>query len=224
MKRIVAVVVLVMLISNCTYSLIQYRVYNRGDIIAFNNKVGDVLDAEERTEYDVFPDIEGFKEARFYAIPDGGYEVEIVTDRGKYIGVSRDVQADQILRDYFSRYHSAHFNQSDFQKRWKIVTYDALGLPITEREISRNTKPWCLIGGALGCGLVSFGASFALASVIALGELSSQHSGENDELYVAGIIGGTVAGMFTGVLVGRMVEYRRALNAIKKARKPRVVE
>ena len=224
MRHVVAIVAMLALLSNCTHSLMHYRVYSRGNIMDLGDRIGEVIDAEERAEYDLFPYIDGFEEARIYAIPDGGYEMVIVTDHGKYVAVNRDLQAQQIVKDYFSRYGTSQYSRHYFENRWHIIAYDVLGFPITEAEVSKNWKAWCCLGGSLGCGLVSFGASFALASVIAFGELSSQNAGENDELYIGGIISGTVAGMLTGALVGRAFENRRALKAIKEARKPRVFE
>lgn len=224
MRRVAAMLVMLALISNCAHSLVHYRVYSRGDIIHFGDAIGETIDAEERAEYDIFPYIDGFEEARFYAIPEGGYEVEMITEHGKYIAVNRDPRAQQILKDFFSRYGTSQYNRHEFEKRWHIVGYDVIRFPITEAEVSRNWNAWCLLGGSLGCGLVSFGASFLLASVIALGEISSQNAGEHDELYVVGIAGGTVAGLLAGALVGKAFENRRALDAIKEARKPRRVE
>ncbi len=56
MKKTLAFIVLVALIVNCIYSLRQYNVYDRGEIIEISDKIGEVIDAEERTEYDVFLD------------------------------------------------------------------------------------------------------------------------------------------------------------------------
>lgn len=224
MRRIIAIAAISALISGCTYSLSHYRVYSRGEIIDLGDAIGEAIDAEERDAYDLFPYVAGFEEARIYAIPDGGYEVVMVTDHGEYVAVNRDLRAQQLLKDYFSRYGTPHYSRHDFERRWHIAGYDVLGFPITDAEISRNMKPWCLMGGTLGCGVASFGISLAIVAMAALSEISSQDAGENDELYWASVIGGTVAGMFTGALVGRAIEKQRVLNAIKEARKPRVIK
>ena len=63
-----------------------------------------------------------------------------------------------------------------------------------------------------------------MAVFVGLGELSSYDAGENDELYMGMIIGGTVVGILTGSIMGRGFELRRAISAIRKARKPRIFE
>ena len=223
MKRIVAIAVVLALISNCTYSLRHYRVYARGNIIELNNTIGDVIDTEERAEYDLFPDMGGFKEARFYTIPDGGYEVEIITDRRKYVAVNRDALANQILKDYFFRYNTPQYNQGDFEKKWKIVTYDILGFPITQREVDSHTKMTCCIGSSAGCGIGALGVSFLFAWGYALDRMY-MYDPAADQTCVAIIIGGTIVGLVIGALFGRKIDRERAIYVIKEARKPRVVE
>jgi hypothetical protein len=223
MKRIVAIAVVLALISNCTYSLRHYRVYARGNIIELNNTIGDVIDTEERAEYDLFPDMGGFKEARFYTIPDGGYEVEIITDRRKYVAVNRDALANQILKDYFSRYNTPQYNQGDFEKKWKIVAYDILGFPITQREVDKNIKHGCCIGATAGCGLASLGMSGLVALVTAVSGPWGQEE-VNEPLFFTILIGGTLAGVVTGSLSGGKMDRDRAIDAIGEARMPRVVE
>jgi uncharacterized protein YxeA len=224
MKKTLAFIVLVALLVNCAHTIPHYFDYERKRPIVISKRVGETIEPEEREQFDLFHGIGDFKAATFYGIKGGGYEVEIVTANEQLIVVNRDPQAIEILQDYIERYEEIKDSREAFEEKWEIVDYDDSGLPITKSEASMNVQHgWC-IGCSGGCGLVSFGLSCVAVSLIALGELSSQHPGENDDLYMAMLIGGTVAGMLTGFLMGRTVDSRRAIDAIKEARKSRVVE
>ena len=224
MKRIVAIAVVLALMSNCTYSLRQYRLYARGNILELSSTIGDVIDAEERAEYDLFPEVGGFREARFYAIPEGGYEVEIITDRRKYVAVNRDTLADQILRDYFSQYNTPQYSQSNFEKKWGIIAYDILGFPITKHEVNSNLKGGCYVGAITGTGVLAcLGLSVLVAALTAVSGPWGQEE-VNEPLAFTIILGGALVGGLTGSLFARATDGHRALSAIEEARMPRVVD
>ena len=189
-----------------------------------SSTIGDVLDADERAEYELFPEMGGFKEARFYSIPDGGYEVEIITDRRKYIAVNRDLQAQQILRDYFSQYKTPQYNQSNFEIKWGIIAYDILGFPITRDEVNSNLKGGCYVGAITGIGVLGcLGLSVIVAAITAVSGSWGQEE-VNEPLAVGIIIGGMLIGGITGSLIARANSRHRALVAIEEARMPQVVE
>ena len=57
MKRVVAVVVLVSLIINCTYRLTNYTDYKKVRPISISVRTGEVIDAEERKQFGLFPGV-----------------------------------------------------------------------------------------------------------------------------------------------------------------------
>lgn len=224
MKRIFAVIVLIISALNCTYSLKHYSEYKRKEIININDEIGEIIDADERSKYDLFNNVEGFQKARFYAITDGGYEVEIVTDRGKYVAVNRDLRAIQILKDYFQRYDETSYNQKAFENRWKIIDYDTLGFAISQQEVDKNIKHSCCIGATAGCFLVSL----PLAAIVgfAVGDMDMNYGGRFRNPEAAFLSAAGIVTVFTvlGILYGKSQDDVSVVNRIKEARKPRVVE
>jgi hypothetical protein len=209
--------------SNCTYSLARYRTYARGSIIELNDKVGNSVDDMERSEYDLFPGVKGFKEAVFFDIPDGGYEIQIITEDGKYLAVNRDSLAVDILKDYFMQYDTRFTSPNIYEDKWGIVDYDALGFPITNQEVSQVVKPGCCIGAMAG-GALAFGVSLILAMDYGLNHLFDADQSAVDAKCTQMIVGGTVLGVGAGILIGRMIDDTRSVGAIKRARMPKRVE
>lgn len=222
MKKTLVFIVVIALLSNCAYTLKHYEVYDRREIIVVKEEIGEVIDVDERSKYDLFDNVEGFQEARFYAITDGGYEVEIVTDRGKYVAVNRDLKAIQILKDYFYRYDEISYNQKAFENRWKIIDYDTLGFAISQQEVDSHTKMTCCIGSSAGCGIGALGVSFLYAWGYALDHM--YYDPAVDQTCVAIIFGGTIVGFVIGSLFGRKMDRDRAIDAIGEARMPRMVD
>jgi hypothetical protein len=142
MKRLVAVVVLVALLINCTYSTKRNGGYRVKGPIVVSERVGGVIDAEERAYYNLFlPDIYlrpmtySYKSATLRAIEGGGYELWISTTAGTLIVVNRDPDGIQILSDYINNYEEIIESREIFVEKWGIVDYDFLSLPITKNEI-----------------------------------------------------------------------------------------
>jgi hypothetical protein len=180
--------------------------------------IGNDIDAREREQLELFPDIDGFELAIFYNIAGGGYEIRITTEYGKLVAVNRDSFATEILRDYANRHEEIQHSKKGFEEKWKIVDYDALGLPITEYELNVVASPGFgkMIGGT-ACCLGSFLTGFIIASISAENEIISETAG-NVLLVAGGLIS---TGL--GVIYGEKVLRRRAISAIKESRKPRVV-
>jgi hypothetical protein len=206
MKRTVAAAVLVALVINCTYSLRPYGSYEEKKPVTISDRVGEEIDAEKREYFELFSGIDNFKSATFYEITGGGLEVRINTQHSKLVAVYGDYRALMILIDYFTRYEDIRQSRQIFEQRWEIIGYDDLGFPITKAELNQVKRggfaalsPY--IGGAAG-----FVVGFVPGAF--LGPAGG----------VTALIGG--AG---GFLLGRNIDRNRAFNAIKEARKPRVV-
>jgi hypothetical protein len=219
MKQTVAISMLVISLLNCTYMLKQYDVYERQDVIVFTEEIGEVIDAEERERYDLFPGVEGFQDARFYKIAGGGYEVEMVTRKGDFVSVNWDEMACQILTDYFTQHNNEHYNQTDFEEKWEIIDYDALGFPITKVEISRHSsRVGCCITGCC------FGGVAGSVIGVAIGKANdSGGSDDYDYTVVSLFLTGTM-GSLLGSVHGFGLSDWYALTRIKELRKPRVID
>jgi hypothetical protein len=220
MKRRISVVVVMALLFNCAYMPRHYLSYEKTRPIVISALVGETIDPEEREKFDLFHGIEDFKSAMFYGIKGGGYEVEIVTDRGKYVAVNRDLKAIQILKDYFYRYDETSYNQKAFENRWKIIDYDTLGFAISQQEVDSHTRMTCCVGFSGGCGLVSLGLSLFMAWGYGLNHMNDSDQSAVNRICLIIVIGGTLAGVVTGALSGGKMDRDRAIDAIREARMP----
>jgi len=171
MKKTLVFIVLVAWLLNCAPTLPQYKyhVYERKNPILISERVGETIDAGEGEQFDLFTEIGEFKEARFFAIKGGGYEIEIVTESQKMHAVNMDPNAVEIMRDYIGRYAEIKGDRASFENRWAIIDYDTLGVPITENEVKLAIKQshGRAIGGCIaGCGgfsLLGFGIGVGIA-------------------------------------------------------------
>ena len=219
MRIVLTSIVVITLLSNCAHNLLHYRHYQKTEQIVISARVGATIDPEERVQFNLFPEIEGFKTATFFGVAGGGYEVRIETESERYAAVNRDSLAVVILRDYINRYEKIQNARSDFEDNWKIIDYDNLGLPITQYELNRIRKPGSgrMIGGGACCiggGVIS----------LALAELSVEREIVSEDVAEIAFLGTWVAFTTTGVILGARVFRNRALNAIKESRKPQVIE
>jgi len=220
MKKRISVVVVMALLFNCAYTPRHYLSYEKTRPIVISALVGETIDPEEREKFDLFHGIEGFKSAMFYEIPDGGYEIEIITEQTKLVAVNRDTKAIPIMRDYLNRYEEIKDSTSAFEEKWQIVDYDDMGQPITRDEVHQAQQNYgCCISVSL-FGILGF------VSGGFVGAISSPSLDIGDFAYytiTGAFIGGFVSGVI-GLLIGSIIDRNNALKAIKEARKPRVVE
>jgi hypothetical protein len=225
MKRIVVFVVFVALTINCTYTLKHYANYRELRLIAISERVGEVIDAEEREQFDLFPSVTDFNSATFYEIVDGGYKVEIMAADKILAAVNRDSQAVEILRDYVDRYEEIQGSREVFVRKWKIIDYDVLGQPITSNEMQSIRRNSYSCGFGVGSFLVGLIPNFLL-SFVAIGGLTIDMFGTSGSGLARPVpawisflvinIGATGA----GALFGKRFDGNAALNAIKEARLP----
>ncbi len=230
MRRVVAVVILVVLVLNCAPTLpqIDYSQIKREQPIVVSERVGDVIDAEEREQFSLFPNVEGFQEARFYPFREGGYTLEITTAKEKLVSVNSWPSAVLLMRDFIDNYERYESHPDSFAIKWKISGYDDLGVPITKYEadgvvsIGRAVSCGCVAGLLAGLGAAAFGA----AAVRDYGTSGGDMGGGIGLMMVA--IGCTVivaglAGCLTGIGVYRS-DKKNTVGRIREMRKPRVVE
>lgn len=229
MERMVALSVLVVLLLNCAPKLphIMYLQHVRDYRIAISARVGETIDAEERKQFDLFHAIEEFKEATFYVISGGGYELEIVTETKRLASVNHDRDAVIILREYIEKYEEIKNDRTPWESKWEIIDYDTLGVPITKHEVGRVVDR----GHAIGCGVASGCVAAPVAGILlayaAISETEGADIGVGIGSMIVGFGLGAVAGLATGCVTGYSVyqqDRKNVVKVIKEARKPKIVE
>jgi len=235
MKRLVAIVVLVSLLVNCTYSAKRYDEYRVKGPIVISERVGEVIDAEERERFGLFPKIYvhpvsyPFESATFFELEGGGFEVRIATAHGTVIAVNRDQNAVRILRDYIDNDAEIIDSREAFEKRWGIVGYDDLGQPITKSEIERVRNHLSTFACAAGGGglVIAGGLLWAFSTLLesGFGDPEELAEGSGDAARIVLITAGVTA-LVTGAgfFIGRGLDNTRARDAVEASRKPRVLE
>jgi len=156
-KRFIACVLVLLLLLNCAPRLTHYREYGLKLPLTISHRVGDVVDAAERLEFDLLRGIDDFVYAEYYAIFDGGYEVAITTDDAVYRAVNRDKNAIEILRDYINSNEEVRANRKQFEEKLeKLAHFDSLtsaynrgyGLSLLEQQLKlahRNREKVLLV-------------------------------------------------------------------------------
>jgi hypothetical protein len=221
-KQYISALLIVLVLLNCTYPLKQYDVYERGGVVVLSDKVGEVIDAEERKQYGLLLGTVGFQSAVLYEIIQGGYVIEIITKDDNYVVVNRDPQGLDILRDHIDRNEEVKKSKDDFEQKWKIVDYDKVGLAITQKEVNdMKGRGWtigCGVAGSIGTAVLGCTVLWIYGLIAALGH-------DRDHINPWILIGvGLPLGVVTVVLVGISIEESRAINRIKQAREPRPIE
>jgi hypothetical protein len=224
MKKLVSQIIVIIFILNCVCTT-PYAVdskYDRTRPVAVSARVGDMLDAEEKLQLNLFPNIENFKSARFFRIYDAGYKpgyvVEIEIEDIKLIATNRDPDGFKILRDYIDNYEEIIDDKNLFEEKWGIIAYDELGQPITKGELERTGKGSsykCLFG--LGCGAMGFwpmAISYGMSEEI-----------DNSVVIPTFIVGMAIC-IGTGAYIGSRLDrsINNPLKTILESRKPKVVE
>jgi hypothetical protein len=222
-KRLIGALLIALILLNCTYSIKRYDEYERGAVVVLSDRVGEVIDIEEREQYGLFWGTVGFQSAFVYEIIEGGYVLEVITKDDNYVVVNRDPQGLEILREYIDRNEEVRGAKEDFEEKWKIVDYDKVGLPITQSEVSEVKG----LGWIIGCGaagsigtILIWGAvlyMYGMVRAIAMGH-------DDDKINPWILIAGFPVGVYTAILAGISIEESRAINRIKVARSPRPIE
>lgn len=227
MKRIVAIVVLVIVVLNCAFKqrLVPYKKGERLYPIVVSDRVGDVVNSEERDQFGLFLAVEGFREARFYSIGEHGYEPGIVTDTEILVSANHDRGAVIILWEYIDTNAEIERDRTTWESRWRVIDYDALGLPITASEIAvvKQLSRRQAFGGGITCCLVTSLSGAALGVLIAATLLDASNEESYYPIYAvgAGVLAGLVAGVTKSM---KKLSDDDAVELIKESRRPRVVE
>ncbi len=231
MRRVVSFVMLIALLSNCTYVLPQYHNYERKTRVAVSSRVGEVLDASEAEQYSLFGEVKDFESAIFYGIEGGGYEAIITTAEGRYVAVNRDSRAIEIIGDYIDEHDSYMESREEYENKWGIIDYDVLGFGITKSEIDANTDTRASLGCAIGSGLLAIPAIIVVSVLVWLSnwELDLTPGGQqNDD---TGSMWGIAPFLCVAVGIGvttyimhRENDRNNALEKIRQERKPRFAD
>ena len=227
MRRMVAIVVLVSFLSSCVVRTQQVTGSPQDErpSVAFSKQAGDsiVVDAEKSEQFGFFPGIDGFEEARFTVTSSGGYDLEVVTQGGRFSGTNKDTVAAAVLCDYIANYEEYNGSPEAFEKKWSIIAYDELGFPITAYEVAsiKNRSLPLACGG--GCFLL--GALPTAFLTMAIG--GGSPSGEGDMNWTVGsivILLGVVGSIAAGSVIGNRISDSRAVKKIKESRRLIAIE
>lgn len=240
MKKLIVFIILIPFIfCQCVQYYAPVQELTGPEVLSY--RVGEIIDPEERQYYGLFPGIEGFQYAEFYRLSGGGYEVHIQTEQHKLLVRITSPNGFLLLRDYINWYEEAVAAKDEFEEKWSIVDYDDLDLPITEEDIGKY-----FIGSHIdsnvkscGCGLLAgvliVAGAFLVSMSIIFSSIFSPPTQEEEQTAKTIIIGGCALGLVTGVLIARSLKGKdqqkvqerskqKALDLIKEARKPRVIE
>jgi len=230
MKRAVVIVLLIVFVLDCAPVLPQYErpIYDGKNALVISERIGEIIDPEERKQFDLFHGIKAFKEARLFEFANGGYVLEITTDNGRLVSVNHDQDAIMILRDYIDTYEKAGIDRAAFARKWKVLDYDTLGIPITESEVNRLMER--SRGRAVQCCLASCGIPAGIGFVIGLSAQGSDGTGIGAAFAQGMGLLAFYLGVAVGLASGAVVYFttqeneETCMRAIKEARKPRPVE
>ncbi len=147
----VSITLCIVLLLSCskTYIIPTYAQVSDADLhpMIISDRVGETIDREECSKFNLFPYVKFFESAVIYQIgkddPEykDGYVVEITnTDGDKFRYVNRDPSGIEILRNYIDNYENILMDKKSFEKQWHIFDYDDLGLPITKKEINKKRQ------------------------------------------------------------------------------------
>jgi hypothetical protein len=221
MKKYQLLIIIVIYSSGCIYSLHQYKYYDTGEAIIIHDSIGEIIDTEERSQYDLFPGIENFREAHFCKIHGGGCKIDISTELQEYVVISRDPSTIRILQEHISTYRTPSYSRKDFEKKWKILDYDDIGLPITVIEIDYvKRKTWRYIS-TIGIILPYHFLCKFLSDIFNLSYRSLFDMEMEDLIYYIPLVAGMVVSWRT---IGNKLDTDDAIRAIKIGRQMRIKE
>lgn len=170
MRKLMNILILITIIAGCsqTYTPEIYEHYTKTTPIVISERVGETIDSEEREHYDLFQGIEDFKSAQIFDIWDprgGGYVAVIQTESQTFEAVNRDPKAIQIFTYYIENYERIKETPDarwEFEDKWLVMGYDALGQPITAHEIDRVKKNTNMIGFGIATAVLSLPVNLTL--------------------------------------------------------------
>ncbi len=218
MKKVAPFLIFSLLVSGCM------KLYYHGKeeaikSVMIHESIGDTLDQEEAGKYGWFEDIIGFEYAVFYETKYGEFLIQIQAYEEQFISRNSNKGTIKILYDFVEKNAVYEGSIQLFERKWGIIDYDVLRMPITKDEL-RATKTCCLAGCGLGSGVLGYLPSIFLCMYVA----GADYDFRNAENMVWGWIafaGAEVIFISIGATTGNYIGHRLALRAIKKSRKPK---
>lgn len=208
---------------------LRYLSYARDDQpITFTDELGDVIDKAEAERYSLFTKIGNFKEAKFYPIDSGGFEIEITMGSGVIKVANMDPYAQKIMRSYFKNFDTVRNDSLPFKIKWQILDYDDYGIPITRHEtrrLERNMNKR-IMGASLGFAVFNL-LGLGIGGLVNLLDAEQPRMQTDwifpdittgDCLMYASCIFSPFIGAPIGYKIAEKLEERHKVNLIKKSR------
>lgn len=115
-------------------------------VIVISEKVGEVIDKEEREQYKLFPQIKGFKSAVILQLADDGFVAEVTYEEEgeeKIRRIPLTADAFTSLKDVFKDFAEAHESEM-------TVKEQATAQAIADAKRDIDNSKWHLTGFCLG--------------------------------------------------------------------------
>ncbi len=220
MKKAICGILIVGMLWGCTQFPMRPLNYEERKLISIHEKVGETIDMEERKEFNLFPDIEDFRSAEFREIGGNALEITLETGEGTFISVIRDSLMVKMMGDYFGNFDVYGDSIALFERKWKILDHDTLGMPIAAHEVPQYA---IAESHAVACGL-GMCLLGAIPSCCWAFDISDSHidlmGGESDikPSFFPLLIASEGTFILFGVYAGRQVDEMGVLHAIKQGR------
>ena len=224
MKRSVEVAILLCYVMYCVpYAGKREPAHIRQNPIVVSERVGDVIDSEEREYFNLFhPEIYirpltyQYISATVTPKYNGGYAVHISTTQGILYIENRDPHGLEIFADYIDNYETIGETREIFEEKWDIIDYDDMYLPITKHErdnVSHEIAAGQMalqgpsnigIGGCIGLGVGGI-LSYGLIKALSLGSVEDESSPLYEAMVIlewTAIMAIGATGLFAGAVTG----------------------
>lgn len=182
-------------------------------MIVISEKVGEVIDAEERAYFALFEAYKGFKSAVFLELPDSGYVAEITYEENGEEKKSRlplNKQSIKSLKNYFKNYKEIKPRLLDFEIKKQKVVRTPFNLGRVAGEILGGIGTGIIVGFGgifigsvfrppenddLGGGVLGFVIAYPIGSAIGVNIVGNKGN-------ETGSFGATLGGGILGAVVG----------------------
>ncbi len=141
---------------------------NKEKVIVISERVGEVIDAEERERFGLWPEIKGFKSAVFLQLSDGSYVADITYEEDgeeKKSGIPQSELSIASLKEYIENY-----DETESQHYVPDVEEEKVVKPSMQNMVKPPTNSGKIIREiffGIGAGtLVGIGGSFIGASIM----------------------------------------------------------
>jgi hypothetical protein len=116
------------LLSSIFFTLIMVvfnSVFAEGEeVIVISEEVGEVIDAEERERFGLWPEIEGFRSVRFLKLQDGSYVAEVTYEEDGLERTDRTPQSESAitsLKNYIEKVSKGEITHIEVEGKKKTV-------------------------------------------------------------------------------------------------------